>query len=111
MSGTTGKDFDISVGELNDRIEKGSAPFLLDVREPLEVKIVSIGGYHIPLRELPSRLGELSAGQEIVVYCHHGIRSRLAVQFLREAGFEQARNLAGGIDAWSREIDPTKPVY
>jgi rhodanese-related sulfurtransferase len=65
----------------------------------------------LPLHELADRWQELDAQQEIVVYCHHGHRSARAVDFLRRFGMEKVRNLAGGIDAWSKEIDPSVPLY
>lgn len=63
------------------------------------------------MREIPGRLGELDQEKEIVVFCHHGIRSAMVVEYLREQGFARAVNLAGGIDAWSREVDPGVPRY
>jgi rhodanese-related sulfurtransferase len=61
--------------------------------------------------ELPDRFSELEKGEEIVVYCHHGNRSARAVDFLRRMGFENVKNLTGGINAWSLEIDPSVPRY
>ena len=85
---------------------------LLDVREPREAEIARIEGARlIPLRELPLRLSELPGHAEIVTHCHHGQRSLQAVEILRGAGFGNVRSLAGGIDAWSREIDPGVPRY
>jgi rhodanese-related sulfurtransferase len=67
---------------------------------------------HIPMREIPSRLSELGAKEgHIVVHCHHGGRSLRVTQFLRQQGFEQAQNMAGGIDAWSVEVDAAVPRY
>ena len=65
----------------------------------------------IPLGELQQRVRELDPGSEMIVYCHHGIRSFHATLFLREMGFEKAQNLAGGIDAWSMKIDPSVARY
>ena len=85
--------------------------FLLDVRQPEEYDTARIeGAVLIPLSELPSRLAELPKERPLVVMCHHGMRSAHAVHHLREAGFD-ALNLSGGIDAWSREIDPEVPLY
>lgn len=85
---------------------------LLDVRTPEEFVICSLDGAQlIPLIDLPSRLGELEKDQHIVVYCHHGVRSRSACQLLRESGFSNVFNLRGGISAWSREVDNTVPQY
>ena len=96
------------------RIRDGAAPRLLDVRETFEHEFVALPGSRlIPLGELEDRLDELAdwREQEIVVYCHHGVRSAHAVGLLLAAGFPQARNLSGGIDRWSLEADPTLPRY
>jgi adenylyltransferase/sulfurtransferase len=85
---------------------------LLDVRTPLEHRICRLEDSKlIPLMELPERFSELDRSEEIVVYCHHGNRSARAVDFLRRMGFENTRNLSGGINAWSLEIDPSVPRY
>jgi rhodanese-related sulfurtransferase len=82
------------------------------VREPAEHSAASIAGaVLIPMREIPARLTELDRDTEIVVFCHHGSRSAMVVQFLRAQGFEKAINMAGGIDAWSIEVDPGVPRY
>jgi len=84
----------------------------LDVREPFEHAAARIEGARlIPMREVPQRLSELESGAEIVVFCHHGSRSAMVVNFLRANGFQGAVNLAGGIDAWSAEVDATVPRY
>jgi adenylyltransferase/sulfurtransferase len=104
--------FEISVGELNERLSEESPPTLIDVRTPREYDINRIEGSRlIPLHELPRRLEELDREADLVVYCHHGPRSSQAVMFLRGKGFERARNLTGGIDAWSQVIDPSVPRY
>jgi rhodanese-related sulfurtransferase len=100
-----------SVQQMRDRREKFT---LLDCREPGEVATAKIdGSLHIPMRETPTRLAELPADKaaHIVVHCHHGGRSLRVTQFLRQQGFENAQNMAGGIDAWSLEIDPAVPRY
>jgi len=85
--------------------------FLLDVRQPEEYATARIeGAVLIPLAELPDRLADLPRDLPLVVMCHHGMRSAHAVHHLREAGCD-AINLTGGIDAWSRQIDDTIPVY
>lgn len=94
--------------------ERGSKPdlVLLDVREPREAEIAHIeGARYIPLRELPGRLAELPGHGEIVTLCHHGQRSLRARAILVGAGFANVRSLAGGIDAWAREVDPDVPRY
>lgn len=97
----------ISPAELKELI-KGSKPLvILDVRQPEERKLCEIpGSVLIPLPELRSRIGELNPDDRIVVYCHHGSRSASAVSFLKRNGFAKAQNLEGGIDAWSRQVDP-----
>ena len=88
-----------------------TAHFLLDVRQPEEYETARIeGAVLIPLAELPGRLAELPRNLPLVVMCHHGMRSAHAVHHLRESGFD-ARNLSGGIDAWSREIDQKLTIY
>jgi adenylyltransferase/sulfurtransferase len=102
---------EMTVRELKARLDNGDNLFLLDVRQPYEFKLVNLGGTLIPLGELPQRVHELDASQEIVVYCHHGMRSAHAVAFLRQAGFANVKNLSGGIDAWAREVEPTMKRY
>ncbi len=104
---------EMTVYELSDLVEAGETPFLLDVRRPEEYKTANLGGMLIPLHELPHRLDELEPFKEqlIVVYCRSGVRSAQAVQYMLAFGFEQARNLQGGVLAWSRDIDPTMPTY
>jgi sulfur-carrier protein adenylyltransferase/sulfurtransferase len=104
-------DKEISVAELKARLDMGEKVFILDVREEGEYKFCNLGGYHLPLRDLPKRVNELDPKQEIIVMCHSGARSARAVQFLRQAGFSSAKNLTGGIDKWAREIDPGMPRY
>lgn len=101
----------MSVTELNERLKNGETIQLLDVRENDERKIVNIGGHHIPLQEIPARHEELEKDAELVVYCHHGMRSAHAVGWLQSQGFSKARNLSGGIDRWSVEIDASKTRY
>jgi len=106
-------DPEITVQEYKSRLDKGDKPFVLDVRRPDEYDIANLNGKLIPLQELPERLEELEPykDQEIVVYCRSGARSGQAVEFLRSQGFTKARNLKGGILAWSKEIDPNVPTY
>lgn len=100
--------------DLARRLQAPNPPRLLDVREPAEAAIASLPDARlIPLAQLPRRADELVDWQddEIVVYCHHGIRSAHAIQYLQALGFERLTNLTGGIDAWSRQVDPTLPTY
>ncbi|NKI97047.1 rhodanese-like domain-containing protein [Rhizobacter sp. SG703] len=91
-------------------------PVILDVREPWEVQTASLAvpGVRtvcIPMREIPQRLGELDATQPVLGLCHHGMRSLQVVAFLERAGHADVYNIAGGIDAWSREVDASVPLY
>lgn len=105
-------DAEINVETLAELLAGGELPLVLDVRESWEVELCSIAGSeHIPLGELPSRLGELARERVIVAVCHHGMRSAHATAWLRANGFDRALNLAGGIDAWARRIDPEMKVY
>ena len=107
-----GSDHQMTALDLKARIEAGTAPAILDVREPFEAAICCIPGSRlIPLGDLPRRLNELNPGDEIVVYCKSGGRSARAVARLRESGFSRAVNLTGGILQWINEIDPTLPRY
>jgi len=104
----------VTPSEVAARLQGGDSLFLLDVREPGEHEFVALpGSVLIPLGELTHRADELSSQKdsEIIVYCHHGIRSARAVGFLRSIGFSKAVNLAGGIDRWSTEVDPSLARY
>lgn len=88
------------------------APAILDVREAWELALCSLpDAQHIPLGELAHRLSELDRERPLVVVCHHGVRSRAAQAFLLGQGFRRVVNLAGGIDAWARRIDPSMATY
>jgi sulfur-carrier protein adenylyltransferase/sulfurtransferase len=106
---------EMSVRELSERLQRGERPKLLDVREPYEWEIANLGEHGarlLPLSELPGRLDEVGAPEEeIVVYCRTGSRSAYVVDALRAAGFRRAVNLAGGLHAWAREIEPGMPRY
>ena len=87
-------------------------PLLLDVREPWEYQTCSIAGSrHIPMGEIPARQGEIDREAEVVVICHHGGRSMQVAMFLEKNGFSKLHNLAGGVDAWAKGVDPSMPVY
>ncbi|REJ83337.1 MAG: molybdopterin-synthase adenylyltransferase MoeB [Acidobacteria bacterium] len=109
-------DLDVGVVEASSWLRSGEAR-LLDVRTAEERDIAIIGGdgvppaLHVPIAELEARLGELDPGDRWVIHCHHGPRSTRATKLLRERGFDHAYNLAGGIDAWSLEVDPSVPRY
>ena len=102
---------EMQVEELKQKLDAGEDIFVLDVREPHEYQICNIGGYLIPLGDLPKRVSELDSSREIVAHCRSGVRSGKAVDFLRQAGFRKVRNLAGGILAWADRVDPKMPKY
>jgi adenylyltransferase/sulfurtransferase len=97
---------------LRERMARGEDLVLLDVREPNEWEITRLPGARlVPLATLPSRLSELDTAQDIVAYCRTGVRSRKAVQTLREAGFRKVKNLTGGLHAWADQVDSSVPKY
>ena len=92
--------------------ERREKPVLLDVREPWEFERARIeGATLIPMREVPAKIGQLDDDREVVAICHHGGRSMQVAMFLEKHGFKRVHNLVGGIDAWSRTVDPAVPVY
>jgi rhodanese-related sulfurtransferase len=104
--------FEITVEELDEWRKSNKPHRLIDVREVGEYNIAKIEGAELmPLNTIPSRLQDLDPDEEIVVQCHVGGRSAMAVEFLRRNGFPNARNLKGGIEAWSARIDPSVPKY
>ncbi len=106
------EEWEIGPQELKARRERGDELVVVDVREPHEAAIARLpGATLIPLNSLPERVSELDSSREIVLHCHHGQRSMRALEFLRQAGFRKLKNLHGGIDAWSREVDPSVPRY
>ena len=107
-----GEGVEITAQELQRERSTKLDLVLVDVREPSEAQIAHIEGARlIPLRELPRRISELPGHAEIVTHCHHGQRSLKAREILKGAGFSSVRSLAGGIDAWSREVDDNVPRY
>jgi len=87
-------------------------PVLLDVREAWEFAVCRLdGARHIPMRTIPARLNELDRKAEIVVICHHGVRSFQVAMFLDKQGFDKLVNLYGGVAAWARDVDPAMPTY
>lgn len=111
---------EITPRELADRLSRGENLAFLDVREPSERNLCAIrvpsalADWHVPMREVAARVAEirdLAAGVPVVVYCHHGVRSRMAAEWLARQGVEGLWNLTGGIDAWSSDVDPEIPRY
>ena len=101
----------MTVRELKQRMDAGEEVYILDVREPYEYQIANIGGTLIPLNDVPRRMTEIDPRQEIVVQCRSGARSQRVAEFLKQNGYERVANLAGGILAWSDQIDPTVQKY
>lgn len=102
----------ISATELKTKLELGSKPLLLDVREADEFEYTHIeGSLHIPMNQIPQKLEQIDSNVECIVICHHGIRSQYVASFLVSAGYTQIYNLNGGIDAWSVECDNTVSRY
>jgi rhodanese-related sulfurtransferase len=102
----------LSATELKNKIQQEEKLFFLDVREPHEFKYAHIANsVLIPLNQIPNRLGELDPQQEIVVICHHGIRSQQAANYLVQSGYKNIANLTGGIDAWSCSCDSSVRRY
>lgn len=98
--------------DVKQRLANGEKLVLLDVREHEEVAIVRIAGaVHIPMGEVPGRVHELDPDADIVVYCHHGMRSANVAGFLRQREFRSVANLTGGIDYWAETVEPTLPRY
>ncbi len=104
----------LSAVQLRDRLADVAAtpPLLLDVRNAWEVELAPFkGATHIPMNEIPARLGELDPKTPIVAICHAGMRSMQVARFLDHQGFTELFNLAGGIDAWSVQVDPSVARY
>ncbi len=105
-------DIQILPEEAKQKLDNGGKVILLDVREQWEYDLARIEGAKlIPLGQLQQRVNELEPEAEIIVYCHHGMRSFHATMFLRQQGFPKAQNLAGGIDGWSQRVDSSVPRY
>jgi adenylyltransferase/sulfurtransferase len=105
-------DMQISAQEVNERIARGEKVMLVDVREQWEYDLCNIPGAKlIPLGTLPANLNALLDADEVICYCHHGIRSLDAAVWLRQQGVESAKSMAGGIERWSVEVDPQMPRY
>lgn len=104
----------LSPTELAHRLTQAEtpAPLLLDVREPWEFAHCHIAGSQaMPMGQVPSRVEELDPEAEIVVICHHGMRSAQVCMFLERQGFSRVFNLAGGVAAWAADVDPAMPQY
>ena len=105
-------NIEITPREVKERIDRGEKFLFVDVREKWEFETSRIDGAAlVPLREVPENLARFEGANEIVLFCHHGIRSLDAAAWLRSQGVAGAQSMAGGIDRWSAEIDPKVPRY
>lgn len=105
-------ELETTVKDVKARMDRGDAFLLVDVREPNEYAICRIEGAKlISLREVPSNLAEIDAAEDVVLYCHHGMRSLDAAAWLRSQGVSGAKSMTGGIERWSTEIDSGVPRY
>jgi len=103
---------EITPEELKARLDRNDRPLLLDVRQDWETKLCRLeNAIHIPIEEIEVRTDELSPDEDIVVYCHQGVRSAAVAQYLRQLGFKRVKNLAGGLDHWARTVDPSMRRY
>lgn len=106
-------DYEITPEEVKAKLDQRERFTLLDVREPWEFETAHMNGAKLmPMGDVPARAyQELDPDDHIVVICHHGVRSMNVTAWLRQQGFEKAQSMRGGIDAWSRRMDGTVPVY
>ncbi|MGB2666582.1 MAG: rhodanese-like domain-containing protein [Candidatus Acidiferrum sp.] len=105
-------DLEILPSEVKQRLDRGEKMMLIDVREPHEYAICHIEGADlIPMGTIPANLQKLDSGEDVICFCHHGMRSMDVANWLRAQGVKSARSMAGGIDRWSLEIDPKVPRY
>ncbi len=103
---------EITPQELKARLDRNDRPLLLDVRQDWETKLCRLdNAVHIPIEEIEVRTDELNPEDEIVVYCHQGVRSAAVADYLRQLGFKDVKNLAGGLDFWARTVDPSMRRY
>jgi len=103
---------EITPQELKARLAGSDRPFLLDVRQDWETRLCRLdNAVHIPIEEIELRVDELNAADEIVVYCHQGVRSAAVADYLRQRGFKNVKNLLGGLDYWARTVDPAMRRY
>jgi rhodanese-related sulfurtransferase len=105
-------EYEITPQETVERRERKEPFTLLDVREVWERETAAIAGSaFIPMGEIPARIQELDPDEHIVVYCHHGVRSMNVAYWLRQQGYDKAQSMSGGIDRWSKEVDPAVARY
>lgn len=106
---------EVTPQEVKRRLDSGEKITLIDVREPAEFALARIENAElVPMRTVPAELSRLDARTDVgtlIVFCHHGVRSLNVVNWLREQGVDACQSMAGGIDRWSLEIDPSVPRY
>ncbi|HEV2056969.1 MAG TPA: rhodanese-like domain-containing protein [Methylomirabilota bacterium] len=103
---------ELTAVELKQRLDQREPLVLLDVRQDWETRLCRLdNALHIPIEEIELRSDELDPAAEIIVYCHQGVRSAAVAEYLRGLGFANVRNLAGGLDAWARTVDPSMRRY
>jgi rhodanese-related sulfurtransferase len=103
---------EITPEALRARLDAGNPPLLLDVRQDWETRLCRLpNAVHIPIEEIESRVEELDPADDIVVYCHQGVRSAAVAHYLHDRGFTRVTNLQGGLDAWGRIVDPAVRRY
>ncbi len=103
---------EITPAEVKAKLSRGEKFAFIDVREKWEYDTSHIeGSTLVPLRTVPNNLAQLNGGGEVILFCHHGMRSLDAANWLRSQGVENVRSMSGGIDRWSAEIDPKVPRY
>jgi rhodanese-related sulfurtransferase len=108
----TSDRMEITPAEMKERLDRGENFLLVDVREPWEHELCRIEGAKlIPMGSIPTNLQALDVDEDVVCYCHHGMRSMDVAVWLRGQGVQRAKSLAGGIERWSLEIDPRVPRY
>ncbi|HTC42598.1 MAG TPA: rhodanese-like domain-containing protein [Candidatus Acidoferrales bacterium] len=105
-------DLEILPSDVKQRLDRGEKMMLIDVREPDEYAICHIeGAILIPMGTIPANLQKLDTDEDVICFCHHGMRSMDVANWLRAQGVKSAKSMAGGIDRWSLEIDPKVPRY
>lgn len=112
LGGGANAHVEIDPRRVKEMLDRGEVSLFVDVREPWEYEVSRVeGSTLIPLQQVPANLEKFQGAKEVIVFCHHGRRSLNAVAWLRSQGISNARSMAGGIDRWSVEIDPSVPRY
>jgi sulfur-carrier protein adenylyltransferase/sulfurtransferase len=103
---------ELTPAQLKQKLDAKEPVVLVDVRQDWETRLCRLdNAVHIPIEEIELRGDELNPSDEIVVYCHQGVRSAAVAEYLRSLGFANVKNLAGGLDAWARSVDPSMRRY